>query len=354
MSLPEIRDGSSDKNDSIIKNVSTRFANISFLELLQPYAMLILLFMILAIFSLLRPDRFPTAQNFRSVLTENSLLGIAALGVTLACIVGEWDLSIAAVVGLANVLAAGLPAVQGIPVGLTIVIVLAIGVLVGLVHSFLIVRLGMSALIVTIGTSAIMTGLIQMYTGGFVISMNIPESLLVLGRSRLFGIQLPFIFLVLLTILAWHLLEQRPLGRRLYATGVNAEAARLAGINTDRMRSLGLTGSALLGTVAGILLAARAGVGHPNIATHYVLPAWAAALLGTAAIRIGFANALGTFLSIYLLSISVNGLTMIGAPYWVNQIFNGAALLTGIGLARLSQLRRRQQIIEEETEANSE
>jgi len=354
MNMPEIRDEQVDKlSGGTNANVYTRFANKSFLVQLQRYGMLILFFVIAVIFSLLRPDYFPTAQNMRSILTENALLGIAALAVMLAVIVGEWDLSVAAVVGLANVLAAGLPAVQGVPVWLTIIIVLGIGIVIGLAHSFLIVRLNMDGLVVTIGTAAILTGMIQMYTGGHVISIGIPESLLVLGRSRVFGIQLPFIFLVLITALLWYLLEQRPLGRRLYATGVNVEAARLAGINTDRMRSLGLIGAALLGVVSGILLAARAGVGHPNIATGYLLPAWAAAFLGTAAIRIGFPNAWGTFLAIYLLSIGVNGLTMIGAPFWVNQVFNGIALLVGITLARQLQIRRREQITDEEVENES-
>jgi len=351
MNLPETRDERTSQASAMASQHARRQALI---DQLQRYGMLILFFVIAGIFSILRPDRFPTAQNFRSILTENSLLGIAALAVMLAVIAQEWDLSVAAVVGLANVLAAGLPAVQGVPVWATILIVLGIGLLIGLVHSFLIVRLKMDSLVVTIGTAAILTGMIQMYTGGHVISIGIPESLMVLGRSRIFGIQLPFIFLLIITAVLWYILEQRPWGRRLYATGVNVEAARLAGINTDRMRSMALIGAALLGVISGILLAARAGVGHPNIATGYMLPAWAAAYLGTAAIRIGFPNPWGTFLAIYLLSIGVNGLTMIGAPFWVNQVFNGLSLLIGITLARRLQIKWKEQATSEEVDVEAE
>jgi ribose transport system permease protein len=297
--------------------------------------MLLLLLGMVAFFALMAPGTFPTIENWRSILSENALIALTALAVMMALIANEFDLSVAAMAGLANVLMAGLPANQGLPTWLAFVIVLTVGLLVGATHGVLIARLRLDSFIVTLGSSAVLTGMILMYTGGRAIATNIPEDLTSLGRQTFLGLPLPVWVVGAVTLCLWFVLEQRPWGRHLYATGINEDAARLAGVPTQRFKFLALVISTMLATVAGILLAARAGVGHPTIASDYVLPAFAAAFLGTAAFRLGFPNPFGTIVAILVLAVGVNGLTIIGAPFWVNHVFNGIALIVAVALARV-------------------
>jgi ribose transport system permease protein len=299
------------------------------------FGMLLLLLGLVVVFGLLRPGTFLSAENWRSILTENALIALAALAVMVALVANEFDLSVAAVVGLANVLTAGLASLQGLPVPVTLLVVLAVGLAIGGAHGVLIARLRLDSFIVTLGSSAVLTGLILMYTNGRVIATDIPEQLTTIGRFAILGLPVPVWVLVAVTLILWFVLEQRPWGRRLYATGINTDAARLAGVPTQRMKFSALVVAAMLSTMAGLLLAARSGVGHPTIASDYILPAFAAAFLGTAAFRLGFPNPLGTVLAVLVLAVGVNGLTLIGAPFWVNNVFNGLALIVAIGLARV-------------------
>lgn len=304
--------------------------------MLPNYVMLLIFFALIACFSSLSPDRFATLGNFRSLLSQNALLALAGLAVMVPLITDEFDLSVAAVVGLANVLAAGLPALHGFPVWLAILAVYGMALTVGVVHGLLIVWLDLDSLVITLGTSSVVTGFILLFTNGRVIATGVPESLTALGTTQFFGIQAPVYVLLAICVGLWFALTRRPWGRRMYASGAGRNAARLAGVATGRMRTHAFLLSAALSATAGILLAGRTSAGHPNIANDFLLPAFAAAFLGTAAFRVGFFNVWGTVLAIFVLAVGVNGLTIAGAPFWVDDIFNGTALVTAVALAQLN------------------
>ena len=144
----------------------------------------------------------------------------------------------------------------------------------------------------------------------------------------------------MLALIAWYLLEHAPFGRRLQATGAGPEAARLAGINTDRMVFAGLVASSLAATIGGILITSQIGSVSPTIGSGYLLPVFAAVFLGTTQIKVGRFNVWGTIVAIYLLATGVKGLQLGGGEGWITDAFNGAALLLAVSLAVLGQRRQ--------------
>ena len=305
-------------------------------QALPRFGMVGLLVALIVIFSILRPVSFANGANFRTILVESAVLTILALAVMIPLIANDFDLSVASVLGLASIFAAGFPAREGLPVPITIVAVLAVGMLIGLAHALLIVRFGLPSVVVTLGTSTLAAGIVLWYTGGAVLYEGVPEGLTNLGASSFLGLPLPVYYMIVVAAALWFVLERRPWGRNLYATGSSEVAARLAGVNTGRTRAIALITCSTLSALAGLILTARVGSGNPSISEAYFLPAFAAAFLSLAAFRLGFFNPLGVVLSVYLLAVGVNGLTKLGVPFWVEPVFNGTALILAIGLARLS------------------
>jgi len=305
-------------------------------QALPRFGMVGLLVVLIVTFSILKPVSFANGANFRTILVESAVLTILALAVMIPLIANDFDLSVASVLGLASIFAAGFPAQQGFPVPVTIVAVLGVGVLIGLAHALLIVRFELPSVVVTLGTSTLVGGIVLWYTGGAVLYQGVPEGLTKLGSSSFLGLPLPVYYMIIVAAVLWFVLERRPWGRYLYATGSSEVAARLAGVNTARTRAIALIACSTLSALAGLILTARVGSGNPSISEAYFLPAFAAAFLSLAAFRLGFFNPLGVVLSVYLLAVGVNGLTKLGVPFWVEPVFNGSALILAIGLARLS------------------
>lgn len=313
-------------------------------DTLPGLAMSLLLVILILFFSVLMPDSFATVRNARALLSQNAIVSIAALAVMMPLIVGKLDISFAAMFGLANVLAAGMSGQQGIPLWLTVLIILAIGAVWGSIHALLVVRFELDSLVVTLGSSSVLTGLVLLYTEGRVLHDDFPPFLIELGSGTFLGLQYPVYVMLAVVFVMWFSLNYPPWGRHLYATGENREAARLRGLPTAQLIASAFLISSMTAAMGGILLAARNGVGHPTVYSKLLLPAFAAAFLGTAAFRIGRFNPAGTVLAMYLLAVGANGLKFLGAPFWVDDVFNGVALVVAIGLAKIgrtAQLRRR-------------
>jgi ribose transport system permease protein len=306
-----------------------------------PLMLLLLTIVLIAVFCVLRPDTFATAQNARTILVENAVLAVLALAAMIPLVCDEFDLSPAATMGLASVLAAGLPGDQGIPFIPMTVLVLVSGVAIGAINGALVVVAKLPSIIVTLGSSTVVAGLILLYTNGEVIFKGVPQPLLDLGQAKLLTIGLPTVIMLAIGVALWFLFDKRPWGRRMYAVGSSAEASRLAGVNVDRVRFSAFVLAGLLSAIAGYLLTARVGSGSPTASANFLLPAFAAAFLSTAAFRIGFFNIWGVVLSVYFLAVGVTGLKFLGADFWVDPVFNGTALIVAVALSRLPARRRR-------------
>jgi ribose transport system permease protein len=308
------------------------------------FGMVILTVLLFAIFAILEPSTFATLLNFQLLASGKSILLILALAVTIPMIAGKIDLSIGFGVGLWQVLALSWQ-LQGMDYRLVIVLVVVGGALVGFLNAILVELAQVDAFIATLATGQVIYAVTYWYTGGRQVTDESGARAAAfdgLTRWSLGPIPGPFVIALLIGIVMWIVLEYLPIGRYLYAVGANPAAARLSGIPRRRYIIGAMATSGALTAVAGILLASRqAGVAQANIGPEYLLPALAAAFLGSTTIRPGRVNALGTILGVAIATIGISGLQqLLPGQFFLEPLFNGLTLVAAISIASLASRRR--------------
>jgi ribose transport system permease protein len=301
------------------------------------YGSLIGMALMVAIFSFAAPRAFPTLSNFLNVLNQVSLTAIIAGGLTVVLIVGEMDLSIGYLGSLAGVLVTGLMVKQGLPIWLSIVLVLGVGLLVGVVNGLIVTKLKVNSVIATIGIGSILVGLTFAYSTGVPIASGVPKSFTAIALNRTFGIPNNVFIMAAVLFMLWVLVNHTDLGQQIQAVGGNIEAARLSGIRVDRVKVIAYMVSGLCAALTGILLASLIGSGTASAADSYLLIAFAATFLGSATLRDGEFHILGTFIGVLIIGFGFNGLAIFGAPTFYQYIFQGAILVIAVGLSSVAR-----------------
>ncbi|MEO5832994.1 MAG: ABC transporter permease [Nakamurella sp.] len=311
--------------------------------LIGTWGLPILTVVLFVLFSVLLPNTFPTGTNIRSILVNQAIPAILALGATIPIVTGRFDLSIGYGIGLAHVLAMYLVVNTGIPWPVVGLIVLVGGLVVGLVNGLLVELAQIDSFIATLGTGSVLYAITGWVTGGGRIvpgSGGLPAAFTDMTNSSILGLPVTFFYLLGIVVLLWLCLEHLPIGRYLYVVGANPRAAELVGIKRHKIIVLAFIGSGVVTAFAGVLLAAQQQIGDPSAGSSYLLPAFVGALLGSTTIKPGRANAFGTLISVAILAIGLSGLQQLGAQFWVTPLFNGLTLLAAVGLAGLASRRR--------------
>jgi ribose transport system permease protein len=304
------------------------------LTLLQRYALLIALAALIVLFSVLRPETFFTTANLTTILSIQATAAMLALGVTLVLLIGEFDLSIAAVMGMSASVIAYLTTQQGTPVLIACAAALVASALVGLANALLVVRAGLNSFIVTLAMGTLIQGLAIGVAGSTTIG-GLPESLTDAFQMRLLGVQAAFYYMLLTGVLMYLAIGRMPLGRSLFFTGNARAAAELAGVRTGRLRIGVMITAALLAGIAGLMFVGQTGAASPSIADPYLLPAFAAGFLGATAFTPGRFNVWGSLWAVYLLSVGTTGFQFLGLENWVIGFFNGTVLILAVALSKL-------------------
>lgn len=295
---------------------------------------------IFVVFSIWVPETFLAADTWRALIDSQAVTAILAVGLVIALSAGAFDLALGTELGLGSILVAWLLVELGVPIVPAIALTLLAGAAIGLLNGLLIVRARIDSFIATLGMSSILLALIAWISDGQQI-LGLGESFQEIGTAELLGITLPVYLMLLVAMFVWYALERTPLGRRLYATGGNIEAARLAGVPVSAVLVGALVACGTIAAFAGLLVSANLGTGDPTIGPAYLLPAFSAAFLGSTQFRGGRFNVWGTVLAVYVLATGVKGLQLAGAPVWIPDLFNGAALLLAVGMARYQGTARR-------------
>jgi ribose transport system permease protein len=306
-------------------------------EFIRRYGVLVAWAVVILVFSLLRPDTFPTKQNFETIFSSQAVLMILALALVVSFRVGEFDLSVAGVMSLAMVLVGTLNVQQGWPVALVVVVVLAVGILVGLVNAFFVVTIGVSSIIVTLGTGTVLVG-IGVAIERTIVS-GISESLVNAVTTEIIGLPLAFYYGLGLTVLVWYVFEYTAVGRYMYFVGAGREVSQLSGLRVDAIRTGSLVVTSMLAALAGITFAGQLGASDPNISESFLLPAFAAAFLGSTTIKPGRFNPWGTFVAVYFLVTGITGLELLGYSGWISDVFYGGSVVLAVALAELARRR---------------
>lgn len=307
------------------------------LLIVSRYGTLIGLALMIVAFTIRAPTTFLTLPNFLNILNQSSLTAIIAAGLTIALVVGEFDLSIGYVASFAGLLVVGFIARDGVPVLLAVPLILLVGGAIGATSGFLVTKVRINAVIATLGIGTILVGAGFAYSA-FPIAAGVPQEFTQIALGRLlFGIPNPiFIMLVVLAIL-WVVLNKTELGMKMQAVGGNTEAARLSGIRVDRVKIIAFATAGVCAALTGTLLSATLGSGTLAAADGYLLDAFAAVFLGSATLRDGEFHILGTLVGVLIIAVGFNGLSIFGAPTWFQPIFKGAILVLAVGLSTLAR-----------------
>jgi ribose transport system permease protein len=307
----------------------------------QRYALLVVFAAIIVLFSVLNPAIFPTTSNAQTIASTQATVALLALAAMLPLIVGQFDISIGYQFGFAQGLCAYLIIDKHLAAGGAVGVVVLAGLTIGLVNGLLVARMKLNSFVATLGVGILVLGLTEMLTKDVTIAGPLPSAFTALGRNSLAGVPLPFVYVVVACAVLWIGLEYTAWGRSWYATGGNERAALLAGIRTRRVTVSAFVLAALLAAVSGCLSVMILGASSPTVGLGSLLPAFAGAFLGATSIRPGRFNAVGTLIAVYLVATGITGLQQEGASSYVQDVFNGAALLIAVALARLATVRRR-------------
>ncbi len=286
---------------------------------------------LIAFFLIFAPN-FATPINLINVLKDTSFLAILALGFALAFTVAELDLSVAEIASLAAVICGWMVQHQYPPL-LAFASAIAVGGALGAVNGFGVTRLRIPSLIMTLGVAAIAKGCAFMITQGIAFVGRWPSGFTGLARGYTLGIPNLVLWMAGATLFAYGLIKWTRTGAHMVATGEADEAARLAGIATARMKRIGLLLAGLMAGLMAVLLAANLSSAAPNMAGDYLLYAIAAVLLGMTMFEPGKPNVVGTVFAALVLKVLGNGLVLLGAPYYVQDIVLGAIIIGSVAFS---------------------
>jgi len=292
----------------------------------------VLAFLALVLALALTAPNFTSPLNLLNILKQASHLALIAMGLTLALVAGELDLSVASTATLASVACAAL-LFGGIAWPLGILAGLLVAAAIGALNALCVARLKIPSLIATLATATIAGGTAFMITGGIAYVGRLPPWFLALGRGTLLGVPTPILWAALLLAAAQLWLEHTKSGAHLQASGEAPDMARLAGIEVGRMKATGLVLSALAAGAGGIVLTAALSSSSPTIAGDFLMRAITAVLLGMTTIRPGKPNLPGTLIGVLTIGVLANGLTLLGAQYYVQDIVLGLIILASVGVS---------------------
>jgi inositol transport system permease protein len=300
--------------------------NIQIKQTMRKYGIVIVLLLMIIVLSIVQPA-FLSATNIFNVLTQSSIFGIMALGMTFVIISKGIDLSVGSVLAVSGVVAASLGQIAGatekyfpnmpvMPVIVPILAALIIGGFCGFVNGFLIAKTKIPAFIATLGMLTVARGFALIYTSGRPVSNLIP-SLNALGGKLFNVLPVPVIIYFIMIIISYILLNKTRFGKNTYAIGGNITAAEVSGVKVSRYLILIYTYCGLLAGLAAIVFAGRVGSVHPGAADGYELTAIASTTIGGTSHSGGIGTIGGAFVGALVLAVLRNGFTLLGVnAYW--------------------------------------
>jgi ribose transport system permease protein len=290
---------------------------------------------LVVVFSLVEPGTFPTTANFSNIFGSNTVLLVLALALLLPLILGEFDLSIGSNAGLAAMVVALLSANEHWPILLACLAAIAASTVVGIVNAVFAVAFGTNTIIVTLAAGTIVEGVTYWISGANTISGVAPSLSDWTFLKTFLGIPIEFFYGLILLAVIWYFFRLTPLGEQALCVGQSRRVAMLSGIRVNRHRAAGFILAGLIAGLAGILETGTSGAADPSTGPTLLLPAFAAAFLGSTTVQPGRFNPLGAGIAVYFLASGVSGLQLLGASNYVQDVFYGAALLVAVTVGTL-------------------
>ncbi|MEW6754472.1 MAG: ABC transporter permease [Candidatus Latescibacterota bacterium] len=306
---------------------------------LGPLAGLVAVF---AFFALVGPPSFASARNLQTVARQTTIVGTAALGMTLVIVAGGIDLSAGSVVALSTVVIAALLQAGIGPLGAAAGGV-GVGLLAGLLNGVLVTRLRVVPFIVTLGTLLLLRGAAKGLAREQKIDAPLTwlvDLLAALGPGQRWLLVPPGVWLLLGVALGVAgLLRYTRLGRHFFAVGSNERAARLCGVPVERVKVTVYAACSALAGLAGVMQFSRLTVGDPTVAVGLELDVIAAVVIGGGSLSGGEGSVLGTLVGALIMTLIRSGCAQMGLPNWVQEMVTGGIIVLAVALDRLRQRR---------------
>jgi ribose transport system permease protein len=305
---------------------------------LQAYSGFYLWALFIVVFGVWKTDLFLTSATLHSIASSQAVAAMLALALLIPLTAGVYDLSVGAVINVSAILAIDLQTVHHLGMWPAMLITVVVCAAIGTVSGFLVVKLKVNSFVATLGMATIVSAIQSIISGQ---SQPLPPSdpaWTTLTQKTVFGFQIVVVYLIVLALIVWWLLDHTPIGRYLYAIGGSTEAARLTGVSVGRWSWLSLIASSTIAGIAGIFYGSLSG---PSLTfgQGLLLPAFAAVFLGSTQLKPGRANVWGTLLAVYVLATGVQGLQFVTGVQWLNDMFNGVALIAAVSFAVWRQSR---------------
>lgn len=294
------------------------------------FTLVIVWFAVMVLFQLLNKN-FVSVHNIQNIFNQTFVMGTIAVGMSCLLISGQIDLSAGAIGMFAGVIVANLLQLN-VPWVLAILLTLAFGALIGLINAFFTNTLNFVAFISTLGMSSVLIGLALVWTDAQNVAI-VNASFNKLGSVNLFGIiPMPYFITVLLLAVYGFILSSTRFGRRVYMSGGNAQAARLAGINPKRITTVLFVNNGVLSSLSGILLASKMQTASSSGVLGTDLEAITAAVLGGISFVGGSGGMVGVFIGLMLLNSFKNGLVVVGLNPYYQLVASGLLLIAALTL----------------------
>ncbi|MFS0779941.1 ABC transporter permease [Neobacillus sp. 3P2-tot-E-2] len=284
----------------------------------------LILFLMWLVISFLEP-RFFTLNNISNLGRQTAIIAIVAIGQTYVIITKGIDLSVGSTLGISCITSAML-LVSGVSIFMTFVIILAMGLLIGLLNGFIIYDMKITPFIATLGTMTIVRGATLLFSEGKIIS-GVPREFIQIANSDIFGIPYLIVILFIISVIFMVILRYTVFGRNLFAIGSSDEAARLSGVSVRTTTYGAYMISGLLSALAGLLMTSRLASGVPTAGTSYELDAIASSVIGGASLFGAQGSVIGTIIGSLIMSTLRNAGNLLRIePFWL-QIAIGALLI---------------------------
>ena len=299
-------------------------------NIVADYILIFAVIVLIIILSLM-VEQFLTMTNIMNVLRQMSMVAIIAVGIFFVMVGGGIDISVGSIVGLITVVMATGISKMGINPVVVIFISLAVGALCGAFNGLLIAKIGVPALIGTLGTMEVIRGLLYVFTNGYTVGL-VEESIKFIGKGYVWFIPFPAVVMIIIYIAGHFISQKTAFGRYVYAVGGNDEASYLSGIKITRVRMITYTISGVTAAISGIILSLRLSSGQPAAAIGWEFEAITAALIGGVSIIGGKGKVFGVLLGIILISLLTNGMTMLDLNSYWQRVIKGVVLIVAIVL----------------------
>lgn len=294
------------------------------------YGIYLVLLLMVIISSIASPN-FLTPGNILSVLRQNSPIIILAFGSMFLMIAGGMDLSVGAVLAMAGILCLSTYIYTGSLV-LGVLAGLMVGIVCNIVSGYLSAYVGIPAFIVTLALDMIVRGGVMMYTGGQ--TLNAPKGGIfsLIGQSYIGPLPTPIVIVAVMYVVAFFILNHTTLGRKFYAVGGNAEAARASGINIKRTLMWAYLINGICAAVAGIIFMSRINCGSPTGGEGYALDAIASTVIGGSSLAGGVGTVTGTLVGAIIMGLISNILNLLGIQSYMQNVVKGLIIILAVVL----------------------